>query len=139
VLWLLGSHETMAPHEIERWRTGMRFVYALCAWSAIIAACGFARCHLNRDGPARRYLTDAVFPVYIAHQTLIVVMAHAFKPLQLAPGFEAALLMILTACGSFALYEMVRRVPLVRPLFGLARQVRMPRTTESLTATALRQ
>ena len=139
VLWLLGPHETMAPHDIERWRTGMRFVYALCAWSAIIAACGFARCHLNCDGPARRYLTDAVFPVYIAHQTLIVTMAHAFKPLQLAPGLEAVLLMILTACGSFALYEMVRRVPLMRPLFGLAWQARTHRTTESMAGAALRQ
>ena len=80
-----------------------------------------------------------MFPVYIAHQTLIVTLAHAFKPLNLAPGLESLMLIVLTTTGSFALYEMVRRVPLVRPLFGLARQVRMPRTTESLTATALRQ
>jgi len=124
VLWFAAPHETMAPHDMERWRTGMRFVYALCAWGAIVAACGFARRRLNRDGPARRYLTDAVFPVYIAHQTLIVVMAHAFKPLHLAPGLEAILLMLLTATGSFALYEAVRRVPLMRPLFGLAFQPR---------------
>lgn len=139
VLWLLGPHETMAPHDIERWRTGMRFVYALCAWSAIIAACGFARCHLNRDGPARRYLTDAVFPVYIVHQTLIITMAHAFKPLQLAPDLEAVLLMVLTATGSFALYEMVRRVPFMRPLFGLARQARAVRTSGSVTGNVLPQ
>jgi glucan biosynthesis protein C len=114
-------------------------VYALCAWSAIIAACGFARCHLNRDGPARRYLTDAVFPVYIVHQTLIITMAHAFKPLQLSPGLEVVLMMILTATGSFALYEVVRRVPLMRPLFGLARQVRAVRTSGSVAGTALTQ
>ena len=106
------------------WVPVMRCVYALCAWSAIVAACGFARRHLDRDGPARRYLTDAVFPVYIAHQTLIVVMAHAFKPLDLAPGVEALLLMVLTATGSFALYEAVRRMRWVRPLFGLAPETR---------------
>ncbi|MBB6136308.1 surface polysaccharide O-acyltransferase-like enzyme [Massilia aurea] len=139
VLWLLGPHETMTPHDIERWRTGMRFVYALCAWSAIIAACGFARCHLNRDGPARRYLTDAVFPVYIVHQTLIITMAHTFKPLQLAPGLEAVLLMILTACGSLALYEAVRRVPPMRPLFGLSRQARAVRPSGSVAGTAVPQ
>lgn len=99
---------------------GMRCIWTLCAWSAIVAACGFARRHLDRDGPARRYLTDAVFPVYIAHQTLIVVLAYSLKPLRLAPGLEALLLVVLTATGSFALYEMVRRVPLLRPLFGLA-------------------
>ncbi|MEH6433988.1 acyltransferase family protein [Massilia sp. DD77] len=114
------------------WRTGpdeeimalltpaARCVYTLCAWSAIVAACGFARRHLDRDGPARRYLTEAVFPVYIAHQTLIVVLAHAFKPLRLAPGLEALVLAVLTIGGCFALFEAVRRVRLLRPLFGLA-------------------
>ena len=98
----------------------IRCVYALCAWSAIVAACGFARCHLDADGPARRYLTEAVFPVYIAHQTLIVVLAHAFKPLRLAPGLEALLLAVLTIAGCFALFEAVRRLRFLRPLFGLA-------------------
>lgn len=97
----------------------MRCVYMLCAWSAIVAACGFARRHLDTDGPARRYLTEAVFPVYIAHQTLIVVLAYAFKPLRLAPGQEALLLAVLTTGGCFALFEIVRRVRWLRPLFGL--------------------
>lgn len=120
MLWFGAPHERMAPPVLDAWRTGMRPVWMLCAWSAIVAACGFARRHLDRDGPARRYLTEAVFPVYIAHQTLIVVMAHGFKPLGLAPGLEALLLMVLTASGSFALYEVVRRLRPLRPLFGLA-------------------
>jgi hypothetical protein len=47
--------------------------------------------------------------------------------------------MILTACGSFALYEVVRRVPPMRPLFGLARQARAIRTSGSVAGTALTQ
>jgi len=120
LVWYAVPHDALAPAPLALWRLLMRCVYALGAWSAIVAACGFARRHLDRDGPARRYLTDAVFPVYIAHQTLIVVMAHAFKPLHLAPGLEALLLMVLTATGSFALYEAVRRLPFIRPLFGMA-------------------
>jgi glucan biosynthesis protein C len=124
VLWLLAPHHEHSAEQMATWVPMMRCVYGLCAWSAIVAACGFARRHLNHDGPARRYLTEAVFPVYIAHQTLIVVMAHAFKPLHLAPGLEALLLMVLTATGSFGLYEVVRRLPFVRPLFGLAPRAR---------------
>lgn len=120
VAWHAAPHHEHSEQMMATWRPIMRCVVALCAWNAIVAACGFARRHLDRDGPARRYLTDAVFPVYIAHQTLIVVMAHAFKPLALAPGVEALLLMVLTATGSFALYEAVRRLPWARPLFGLA-------------------
>ena len=97
----------------------MRAVYALMTWSAIVAACGFARRHLDRDGPARRYLTQAVFPVYILHQTLIVVLAHAMKPLRRSPGVEALMLIVLVTVLSFALFEIVRRVSPLRPLFGL--------------------
>ncbi|HEU5435570.1 MAG TPA: hypothetical protein VFU95_04060, partial [Telluria sp.] len=77
--------------------------------------------HLNFDSAKRRYLTEAVFPVYIVHQTLIVVMAHYLKPVRFAPGTEGAILVVLTLCGSFAVFEVVRRVAVLRPLFGLAR------------------
>ena len=97
----------------------MRGVYALLAWSAILAACGFARRHLDVDGPARRYLTPAVFPVYILHQTLIVVLARTLKPLHIQPGLEGMLLIVLTTVSCFAGYELVRRVAALRPLFGL--------------------
>jgi surface polysaccharide O-acyltransferase-like enzyme len=97
-----------------------RGAYALCTWSAIVAACGFAHRHLQFDGPARRYLTEAVFPVYIVHQTLIVTLAHALKVVHRAPGIEAAQLVVLTLCLSFGVFEVVRRSALLRPLFGLA-------------------
>ena len=120
VLWNATPDDAPGAAIMMRFLPLIRCVYALCAWSAIVAACGFARCHLDADGPARRYLTEAVFPVYIAHQTLIVVLAHAFKPLRLAPGLEALLLAVLTIAGCFALFEAVRRLRFLRPLFGLA-------------------
>jgi len=89
-------------------------------WCAIVALCGFARRHLHADGTARRYLTAAVFPVYIVHQTLIVGMATLLKPVHLAPGTEGAVLVVLTCVFSFGIYEAVRRVALLRPLFGIA-------------------
>jgi len=136
VAWYAAPHHEYSAQMMAFWRPVMRCVYTLCAWSAIVAACGFARRHLDRDGPARRYLTDAVFPVYIVHQTLIVVLAHSFKPLHLAPGVEALLLMVLTATGSFALYEVVRRLPWARPLFGLAPRARAPSPAPACAAVA---
>jgi surface polysaccharide O-acyltransferase-like enzyme len=101
-----------------------RVVYALCQWSAIVAACGFAHRHLQFDSEKRRYLAQAVFPVYIVHQTLIVSIAHGLKPLRFAPGIEGILLLVLTVTLSFAIFEMVRRCAPLRPLFGLGREDR---------------
>ena len=89
-------------------------------WCAIVALCGFARRHLHRDGAARRYLTTAVFPVYIVHQTLIVGLAMLLKPLRIAPVTEGAILVVLTCVLSFGIYEAVRRIGVLRPLFGIA-------------------
>jgi hypothetical protein len=96
-----------------------RAVYALGQWSAIVAACGFAHRHLNFDSAKRRYLTEAVFPVYIVHQTFIVVLAHYLKPVRMPPLGEGVVLVVLTLCGSFAVFEVVRRVAILRPFFGL--------------------
>ncbi|TFW20488.1 acyltransferase family protein [Duganella callida] len=108
-----------ATPEVLQWRPLMRVVYATCQWAPVLAVCGFGQRHLNVDGAKRRYLTEAVFPVYIAHQTLIVVMAHWLKPVQLAPAAEGAVLIVLTLALSFGLFEAVRRVAVLRPLFGL--------------------
>jgi len=103
----------------EYLRMTMRVVYMLCAWSAIVAACGFAHRHLNRDNASRAYLTEAVFPVYILHQTLIVSIAHLIKPAHIAPATEGCILVVLTLCISVGVFDIVRRFNVLRPLFGL--------------------
>ena len=97
----------------------MRLLYGAEQWLAIAAVLGFARRHLNRDNAARRYLTTAIFPVYILHQTVIVVVAHTLKPAHLYPPVEALLLVLVTAAGCFLGYEVIRRVRPLQPLFGL--------------------
>ena len=103
-------------------RNVMRVVYSLDQWCAITAILGFGALHLNRSSPALRYLTLGVFPFYIVHQTLIVVAAHYLAKLGLPQGLEAAILIAGTFAGCFATYEIVRRIPGVRLLFGLKGQ-----------------
>ncbi|SHG56733.1 acyltransferase family protein [Massilia sp. CF038] len=119
IYYSLFDTEALRP-ALEEWRMLMRVVYMLCAWSAIVAVCGFAKRHLNRDSASRAYLTEAVFPVYILHQTLIVSMAHLIKPAKIAAGTEGLILIVLTLCISFGSFEIIRRIAVLRPLFGLA-------------------
>jgi len=105
-------------------RLFMRCVYSINQWCAIAAILGFGAKHLNRDAPALRYLTLAVFPLYIVHQTLIVVLAHHLAKLALPQGLEATILIAATFAGCFATYEIVRRIPVVCWLFGLKSQPR---------------
>lgn len=117
--WLYRG-EDATPQEALRF--AMRFVYTTDTWCAIAAILGFGAKHLNRETPALRYLTLGVFPFYLVHQTLIVVMAHHLAKLGLPQPVEALILIVLTFAGCFATYELVRRIPGVRMLFGLKGQ-----------------
>jgi surface polysaccharide O-acyltransferase-like enzyme len=136
-LGAFGHGDAVPPMTL---RLFWRCVYGAEQWLCIAAIVGFARRHLNRDNAARRYLTAAIFPVYILHQTIIVVVAHALKPSDLYPPLEGALLVLVTAAACLLGYEAVRRVPLLRPLFGLEGTAPSPagRPTERAVPAARR-
>ncbi len=108
----------------EGLRMAMRLVYAVDQWTAIVAALGFGARHLTRDGRLLRTLTEAVFPFYILHQTIIVVAGHHLKALALPAPAEGALLVAITAAGCWLGYAVARRFSPLRPLLGLARRKR---------------
>ncbi|WP_187277342.1 acyltransferase family protein [Methylobacterium sp. WL103] len=96
------------------------FAIPLYQWSTIVAVIAFGRRWLpSTDGPWRRYLTEAVFPFYIVHQTVIVVAAYILKDLGWSAGAEAAMIVLVTVVICFTTFEVVRRARLLRPLFGL--------------------
>jgi len=128
-----GIYGDDAPPPPDALRVFQRLVYGAEQWLAIVAVLGFARRHLAHDSAVRRYLTTAIFPVYILHQTLIVVIAHALKPARLHPGVEGPLLVLVTLALCFLGYEGIRRIAVLRPLFGLPLVAR----TRETVATAL--
>lgn len=97
----------------------LRTLWGVMEWSAIAAILGYACACNPRDSPLLRYLTAAVFPFYILHQTVIVVLAHNLKPLHLAPAIEGPLLILSTFALCLLGHEGIRRVGWLRPLFGL--------------------
>ena len=105
----------------EALRLLQRVVFAIDQWAAMVAACGFARRLVKTDSPARRYLTDAIFPFYIVHQTAIIAFAVWLRPLALPPVFEGLVLLATTAAACILTYELVKRVGWLRPFFGLRR------------------
>jgi glucans biosynthesis protein C len=111
------SEETPPP---EWLRAIMRGVRELDAWCAIVAAIGFAHRYLkNADGPVRRLLTQAIFPFYLIHQTIIVVTGHYLDELQMPLAIEAPLLVGATALGCWLFFDLGRRVPFLRVWIGL--------------------
>jgi len=118
IVWYFGFYGDGRPVP-DVVRMPQRVIVALDQWAAIAAALGFARQLAPGDSPALAYLTQAVFPFYIVHQTAIVVFAHHLKPFALPPAVEGPVLIAATVATCFASFELVRRVRWLRPLFGL--------------------
>ena len=101
-------------------RVLMRCVWGGLEWWAITAACGYARQWLSFDHAWRRWLTPAIFCVYILHQTVIVLLTRALLPLALPAVVEGMLLVALTFGLCLLGYVLARRVPLLRDLLGIS-------------------
>lgn len=109
--------DQVAEHDIALWLA--RAGRVLYAWTMIMTLLGLARRFLTGDGPVRRYLTEAIFPVYILHQTITVSAGYALTRMGLDVWTEFVLVTGITYAGAFAGFELIRRVKPLRPLFGL--------------------
>lgn len=89
------------------------------AWAAILACLGFAWTHLRHvDTPARRWLTRAVFPCYIVHQTAIVVAGHQLARLDLPIAIEASFIILATVAACLVATLAAMRWPAAGFLLG---------------------
>ena len=106
---------------------GMTIVY-LNRWLWIVALFAWAAVLLNRPFAWLPYATEAVFPWYVLHQTLTVTLGYQLGQLALGPVLEPTLVLGGTVVGCYVIYEyVVRRVPLLRPLFGAPYRLRVAR------------
>lgn len=95
------------------------FLGTFYAWSVFVMLLGLARRFANRPSRALTYLTAAVFPYYIVHQAFIVVSGYWFTLHEAPLAIEAATILGVTILGCVLSYELIRRVAVLRPLFGL--------------------
>jgi hypothetical protein len=100
-------------------------------WLWILTVLGWGHQLVNRPFRWLPYATEAVYPWYILHQTLIVVAGATLSPMALGPVIEPLLLLGCTIGGCFVLHEyLIRRTPLLRPLFGLPVRGKTSRKTD---------
>ncbi len=101
-------------------RALQRVVWACMQWCALVAVLGYGRRHLQREHRWRRPLNEAVFPVYLVHQTVIIGLAVALRPWGLPPALEAPLLVAATLAAGLLAWRLARRAGPLRPWLGLA-------------------
>jgi hypothetical protein len=112
------------PLQLPEEQNELFYVYAICdaiqIWFLIIAAIGFARKHLNFTNGFLKYTTEAVYPFYILHQTIIVVAGYYIVQWPLPIIAKLLILIFICFISVYMLYEyLIKRSKITRLLYGL--------------------
>jgi glucans biosynthesis protein C len=109
---LIGSERT---GEII-WDVSSIFVALTCG----ITALGFGKQYLNRDSKFRILANEAIFPFYLLHQPVIVVVGYFIVSLNIAVLLKFVLITISSFAIITGLYLLlIRRMNFLRIIFGM--------------------
>ena len=101
-------------------------------WCAILTCLGFAGRYLQFGGPVLRYLTEAVYPLFILHLTTLVVFGYFIVLTDWSVWAKFWVLTSVTLGLIIVVYHfLIRPFNAMRLLFGVKPK------TESLMAAAL--
>lgn len=115
-LWLSGARPP------EWGQLPFDIAHQVQGWATIVALVGIADFYWNRDHPQRAMLAEAVFPFYIIHQTIIVIVGWYLLRGEVAALPSFLILVAATVTGCWLFYWIGRNIDWLRPLIGLQRK-----------------
>ena len=127
---VMAARDTLSGHQLPLWQSGTADgIFGAAACLAILA---WGQSLLNRPSPQLAYFSDAIMPVYLMHQVVIVVVGVALLRAGLPVWVEFPALLIATTLIPLVIYHIaIRRFDPLRFAFGL-KPVR-PTSTRKIT------
>jgi len=93
---------------------------SLNRWSWILAILGYSATYLNKESSIVNYRNRAVYPFYILHQTLILIIGFFLMDLPMHYLWKLMIMIVGTFGGCCVLYEFIlKRIKILQPLFGI--------------------
>ena len=96
------------------------FITSINTWSWILTIFGYSSIYLNNKSKVIRYRNQAVYPFYILHQTIIIVIGYWLMNEPIHYGLKFLIMIIGTFGFSWFIYEfLIKRIPILILLFGV--------------------
>lgn len=90
------------------------------AWACALTAIGFAKRYLNKNTSFRKEANEAIYPFYLLHQPVIVVLASIVTRWDVPDISKAAIITIGSFILTVAIYRLlIYRVNFMRVIFGM--------------------
>ncbi len=107
-----GEHDWLTPFYIAR--------HPLNAWLWVFAIIGYGKKYLQRKHRVLDYINQAVYPFYILHQTVIVVIAFYVVKTDDTIGMKYLFIAVTSFVVSMLIYHLfIRPFAVTRLLFGM--------------------
>lgn len=106
-------------------------------WFGILAMLGYGRRYLVRENRFLRWAREVSYPFYIVHQTVIVGVGYWVLPQAWSLWFKFGLSAAASLLISIGAVEAVRRVPWLRPCFGMKALARSQAPRETTAQNGL--
>jgi len=87
------------------------------SWILSVLAIGHR--YLYKSSKLLQYLSKAAYPVYIVHMIFLYLGSMLIFPLNVPVEWQFVFTLLFTLTGSLGMYEIIRRINFLRPLFGL--------------------
>lgn len=94
-------------------------LFVFFGWTGIISLLGIGQTTLNFHNKLSDYLNCASFPIYIIHLPVLVVVGFIVLKIQISVVRQFVLIILLSFFLTLLLYEMVKRIPFIKILFGI--------------------
>jgi peptidoglycan/LPS O-acetylase OafA/YrhL len=96
------------------------YLNAFVPWFFILAVFSYGRRFLNYSNRFLKYFSEGAYPIYILHNTIIIIIAFFVVQWNLSVASKYLIILALAVTGTFLAYDiLVRRTNITRFLFGM--------------------
>jgi peptidoglycan/LPS O-acetylase OafA/YrhL len=92
---------------------------SLNRWAWLLCILGFGHRYLNTGNRVLKYLSSASYPFYIFHLLLNTIIGYYVIRWPMGVEFKYSIIVVLTILSTFLVYEIIKRIPVIRLAFGI--------------------
>lgn len=117
-IFLFSISSLFTHQKLMDWLYGITGI--IIGWCCGLAALGYTKKYFNKDSRWRKRLNEGIYPFYLLHQPVIIVLGYYLKNIELPVVTKMLVLILASFVVVVLLYELlVKRFNILRVIFGM--------------------
>lgn len=127
---MFAGLDLFAPNEIKKqvWDISAMVM----SWFLSLAIIGYAQKYLNFNNKFRKIANEAIYPFYLLHQPVLIILGYQMMNLEMNTLLKAIYLTLSTLFVVIAIYIPIRKINLLRFIFGMRKLPKQEKTEKKL-------